>query len=132
AQRGETYRLIGHLEEAVADLNRAVEMDPSFSWAYASRAQALIALERRDAALADLNRALELNRDLGWAWAERGRLLMVLLQHEHAAEDCTLATIPDAKRVRELEQYEQAAQDFTQAIERQFRLGWVYAERGKA
>ena len=35
--RGETYRLTGRYEEALADFTRAIELDPGDAWAIASR-----------------------------------------------------------------------------------------------
>jgi tetratricopeptide (TPR) repeat protein len=34
AERGETYRLMGRYEEAVADLSRAIGLDPEHAWAF--------------------------------------------------------------------------------------------------
>ena len=35
--RGETYRLMERYDEALTDLNRAIELDPDHAWAIASR-----------------------------------------------------------------------------------------------
>jgi tetratricopeptide (TPR) repeat protein len=51
-------------DEALADLNRAIELDPSYAWAIGSHGQTYQAMERYDEALADLNRAIELDPSL--------------------------------------------------------------------
>ena len=39
AGRGETYRLMGRHDEALADFTRAIDLDPRNAWAIASRAR---------------------------------------------------------------------------------------------
>ena len=39
ASRGQTYRLMGRYDEALADLSRAIELDPGYAWAIAGRGQ---------------------------------------------------------------------------------------------
>jgi len=51
---------MGRYDEALADLNRAIELDADQDWAIASRGETYQAIERYDEALADLNRAIEL------------------------------------------------------------------------
>jgi tetratricopeptide (TPR) repeat protein len=51
-------------DEALADLNRAIELDPSAGWAIGSRGQTFQAMERYDEALADLTRAIDLDPNL--------------------------------------------------------------------
>ena len=48
-------------EEALADLNRAIELNPEDASALASRGRIYWAMRRDDEALADLNRAIELD-----------------------------------------------------------------------
>ncbi|MFD8961375.1 tetratricopeptide repeat protein, partial [Streptomyces anulatus] len=54
--------------------DRALFLDPYYSWAPFSRAIAHEALGRIPEALADLDRALELDPDYAWARAQRERL----------------------------------------------------------
>ena len=58
--RGETYRVLGHYEAALTDLDRAIELDPHLGIAFTSRAQTYEAMGRHEAANADFNRADEL------------------------------------------------------------------------
>jgi tetratricopeptide (TPR) repeat protein len=51
-------------EEALADFNRAIDLNPSHAWAIASRGQTYQAMDRYEEALADFNRAIDLNPNL--------------------------------------------------------------------
>ena len=55
------YRQLGRYDEALADLNRAIELDPADAEAIGSRGQTYRLLGRLVEALADLNRARELD-----------------------------------------------------------------------
>ena len=59
-------------DEALTDLNRAIELDPSADWAIADRGETYRLMERYDEALADFNRAIELDPSDAWAIASRG------------------------------------------------------------
>jgi tetratricopeptide (TPR) repeat protein len=48
-------------DEALTDLNRAIELDPGDAGYYAARGQAYQATGRNDEALADFDRATELD-----------------------------------------------------------------------
>ena len=52
---------MGRYDEALADLNRAIELDPSRDWIIADRGETYRAMGRYDEALADFNRAIELD-----------------------------------------------------------------------
>src|SRR5215469_14936213 len=51
---------MGRYDEALADLNRATELDADQDWAIADRGETFRAMGRYDEALADFNRAIEL------------------------------------------------------------------------
>ncbi|MBC7252278.1 MAG: tetratricopeptide repeat protein, partial [Anaerolineae bacterium] len=72
ARRGETYRLMEKYDEALADLNRAVELRPDLAWAIALRGETYRLMGKYDEALADFNRAIELQPDYARAIAHRG------------------------------------------------------------
>lgn len=78
-----------NLERGFAYLNRAIEIDPNFAWAYVQRARFMVNLFVNDddimaaasraersrleqRALQDLERALEIDQDLGYAHAVHG------------------------------------------------------------
>ncbi|MFF7204675.1 tetratricopeptide repeat protein [Streptomyces sp. NPDC008141] len=73
-ERGEVYRFMGRNEEAVEQFDRALALNPVYTWALGSRAMAYAALGRPERALADLERALALDPDYAWALTQRDRL----------------------------------------------------------
>jgi tetratricopeptide (TPR) repeat protein len=59
-------------DEAQADLNRAIELNPEDASALATRGYTYWDMKRYDEALADFNRAIELAPDQVWVIASRG------------------------------------------------------------
>ena len=54
--RGNAYLLLGRYDEAVADLTRALELDPASAFALRGRGNAYLLLDRYDEAVADFDR----------------------------------------------------------------------------
>ena len=67
---------VGEPATALADCNRAIELDPTLAVAYASRAEALVTLGDRDGALADYAEAVRHDPTLAAAHENSGRLLL--------------------------------------------------------
>ncbi len=63
ANRGITFINLGRFDEAVSDLNKAVELDPKSSFAYAGRGLAYLRKDRVESARRDAERAMSLNPD---------------------------------------------------------------------
>jgi len=61
ASRGQAYLTLKRYDQALADLNRAIELDPDDAEAIGSRGQACRLLGREEEALADFARATELD-----------------------------------------------------------------------
>jgi tetratricopeptide (TPR) repeat protein len=59
---------------ALADYDRAIELDPAKTSAIVNRGQVHVAMGRYDEALADYNRAVELDSGNAWALSNRGRV----------------------------------------------------------
>ena len=59
-------------DEAFADFDRAIKLNPAGIWTRLFRGLAYLQMERYDEALADLNRALELDPDHDFALQLRG------------------------------------------------------------
>jgi hypothetical protein len=55
-QRGETRRLASRYDDALADFNRAIELDPAHDWAIAQRGATYLLMKRYDDTVADFNR----------------------------------------------------------------------------
>jgi hypothetical protein len=65
--RAITYQDMGDHYEAIADLTRAIELQPKLGKAYYNRGLAYLALDDYDRAIADLRKAIELQPDLSAA-----------------------------------------------------------------
>jgi tetratricopeptide (TPR) repeat protein len=87
AVRGQTYLVMGRYDQALADFNRAIEVDPEDAWAIGSRGQTYRLMGRYDEALADLNRAIELDPDQDWVIAERGETYRLVERYDEALAD---------------------------------------------
>ena len=74
AERGECYRLLKRYDEAIADFNRALELNPRDSWTLSRRGAAYQAMQIFEEAFIDLTRAVEIDPENAWAWAQRGSL----------------------------------------------------------
>ena len=56
----------GQLDLALADCNKATELDPSESWAYVVRANVWLAKQMYAQALADLNAVIRIDAPIRW------------------------------------------------------------------
>jgi tetratricopeptide (TPR) repeat protein len=96
----------GDYDGAIADLNRAIELDPKYASAYNNRGLAKQGKGDLDGAIADWTRAIELNPKLVPAYYNRA----------HAKSDKG--------------DYDGAIADFNRAIELNPKLGDAYYDRG--
>ena len=72
SNRGVAKKAKGDLAGAIADYNRAIELDPKYAAAYYNRGLAKKAKGDLDGAIADYNRAIELDPKLAIAYNNRG------------------------------------------------------------
>lgn len=61
-RRGQTYRQIGRYDQALADLDNALELDSSDDWSHYLRSVVHMALGHKSKAAADLQSAVDLAR----------------------------------------------------------------------
>lgn len=85
--RGEIFARMKRRDDAIADLDLALSMDPSNPYFYQSRGQTLVAMNRYQEALRDFNSALQIQPDLPKALMSRGELFAVLKHPETAIHD---------------------------------------------
>jgi len=76
ASRGETYQSMERYEEALADFDRAIDLDPEVAWIIASRGEIYRLMRRYEEALADFDRAIDLDPEVAWIIARRGEDLL--------------------------------------------------------
>lgn len=87
----------GKLDEALADMNRAVELRPQEPRFLNNRALLLLSFQRHDQAITDADRALALQPDYPQAWNHRGLALFSQGKVAEAivAYDAALSVDPD-------------------------------------
>jgi tetratricopeptide (TPR) repeat protein len=90
AVRGTAHRKSGEYSQAIADLDRAIELDPKIADAYTQRAYAYNQRKldvSSEQILDDLNRAIELDSTSALAYILRGTALKTLNDHDAAIAD---------------------------------------------
>ncbi len=74
-------------EEAIAELDQAIELDPEFSLAYVLRGNARFSLEQFEQAIADYDTAIELDPDSALAYGNRGSAYAAVGKRAQAKAD---------------------------------------------
>lgn len=81
---------MGRYEEALQDFNQAIEIDPKYPWAIASRGQTYLLIRHYQDALVDFTRAIELDAENDWKLYDRAIAYQALGQVEAAKTDLVL------------------------------------------
>jgi len=111
--RGDGYWAKDDNDNAFADYDRAIKIDPNYSTAYINRAIIWRRKKNDDAALADLNKAVQLDPKDGYAYNNRGNIW-------HSKNDLD----------RALADYEQALRIDDKMATRHANRGNIFRERG--
>ena len=61
--RGKSYGSIEQIDKALADYNKAIELDPNYASAYLNRGNAKLLLNQKDSACLDFSKAGELGNE---------------------------------------------------------------------
>jgi tetratricopeptide (TPR) repeat protein len=85
--RGLIYQSMEQYEEALADCNRAIELDSDNDWAITGRGETYQSMGRYEAALADCNRAIELSSENDWRFYNRAIIYLALNRNNEAKAD---------------------------------------------
>ncbi|WP_369194554.1 tetratricopeptide repeat protein [Streptomyces djakartensis] len=139
--RGSALRQRGAYEEALAEHDRALALDPGLARAYRSRAMARGELGDYDGALADLDEALALRPQDARGHAVRGEYLRILRRYDEALDALDEAIRLDsgtdfawasrgATRLSRGEP-QQALADLTRALEIKPDYPWALARRAR-
>jgi tetratricopeptide (TPR) repeat protein len=139
-ERGASHWWMRRYDDALADLNRAIELDPSKAYAFTVRGETYRKMERYDDALADLNCAIELDPGLAGAIGSRGETYQAMERYDEALADLDRAIELDPGKAyafavrgqtyRLLGRYDEALGDFDRAIELDPSQAWVVGVRG--
>jgi tetratricopeptide (TPR) repeat protein len=129
-------------EEVLANLTRAIDLDPEYAWALASRGETYQAMGRQDEAAADLTRAIDLDPEYAWALTSRGETYRLMGRHDEALADLTRAIDLDPEDTwaltsrgatyRLMGRYDDALTDLTRAIELNPDYDWHHYQRALA
>jgi len=98
-ERGNALLESGRIDEARADLNRAVELNPGFSYGLYSRSKLHIREEAYIAGLEDLDAAVDHAPDDSLYLTGRANLLLTMGEYQKALEDCNKAIEVDNRYV---------------------------------
>ena len=137
---GNAKYMLGALDEALANYNKAIELEPDFAEAYASRGILFRKLEQYDKAEKDLTKLIELEPNLAAAYTSRGDLLLEIRQYDKAEKDLAkaielkpdlaVAYVSYGNLLCKLEQYKKAEANYNKAIELKPDFAEAYASRG--
>jgi tetratricopeptide (TPR) repeat protein len=137
--RGFSVYNAGNYEAAIADYTTAIELDPSYAYAYNNRGSAYYRLGDYEEALADYNRAIQLEPS-AVRYTSRGLAYYSLGEYDSAIADYTTAIGLDPNYAiayhhrglayRSLEEYNLALADHTTAIELDPNYAIAYYNRG--
>lgn len=72
ASRGTEYAKLGALDQALADLTTALQIEPNLTDAYYNRGKIYLDMSQFDHAINDFNAAIQLNPNDTWNYHERG------------------------------------------------------------
>ncbi len=143
ALRGAFKARQGGLDSALADANRALELNPNLGLGYAVRAFVRMSdVEKVEEAKADLEKALQLDPNLALAYSLRGKLYIDESEFEQAKADLgrAIELRPDyaapaiylGDALFGLDQYEEAIQQYDRALEISGPDGYLFYQRGIA
>lgn len=106
-RRAQLYALAFRYDEALADMDAAIELDPTNPELYVLRGQITLYLYEWDRVLADYNRAIELDPDYADAYYFRGILFYTQGYREDALADFEhyLDLAPDGDHAADAAQY---------------------------
>jgi tetratricopeptide (TPR) repeat protein len=89
--KGIDYRRQGKWDEAIAEFNKAIEINPRYAKLYDSRGYVYFVMSDFDNAISDSSKAIEINPNYANAYATRAGAYYFLLQYDEAISDNTRA-----------------------------------------
>ena len=143
--RGDTEKVSGSTENAIAAYDAAIRLKPDFADAYAKRASAKYSLGDYNASIKDYDTAIRTGLDYAAAYVNRGVAKRSLRDYKGAIQDYNTAIRLDPENVEaylnrgnaksDLGDYEMAIEDYNMAIRlkpRGILLPLLYVKRASA
>jgi Tfp pilus assembly protein PilF len=140
--RGNTYFNNGDPGRAIADYNKAIELNPKFAGSYYNRGNAWHTKGDQDRAIADLSKAIELNPKFAGSYYIRGLAWHTKGDQDRAIADLSKAIDLNPKSAgsyynrghawRAKGDQDRAIADYSKAIELNPKLASAYYNRGLA
>jgi tetratricopeptide (TPR) repeat protein len=140
--RGVAYAAKNAYDKAIADFNRALELDPNFASALCNRGEMLRLKGDYEGAFADFTQALKVDPKHAPALVNRGRVYRVKGRIDRALQDFTQANRLDPKSADALinrgnaftdkGEFDRAITDYTEALNIDPNLALAYMNRGLA
>ena len=138
--RGVVGRVLGNFDEALADIDASLAIDPDRSYAHTAKAVTLMWKGQYDQANAAFDEAIRLAPTSRWAYHSRGEARSYQRQHKLAIEDFTAALKIDPSSARILvdrglswcdqNEFDKALNDFSAAIRIDSENALAYSLRG--
>ncbi|GCA95367.1 tetratricopeptide repeat protein, partial [Microcystis aeruginosa] len=138
--RGGSYSLQKKYELALADFNKAIEINRNDAVAYSGRGELYYYQKKYELALADWNKAIKINPNFAMAYTNRGILYYNQQKYDLALSDWTkaidinpnyaLAYTNRGILYRDLQKYELALADWNKAIKINPNYALAYTNRG--
>ena len=94
--RGVTYLAMGRYEDALAELDRAIELRTADAGTIALRGSTYLAMGRNDQALADFDRAIELGPHWAGVIALRGKTYAAMGRSRARLAPCRIGMLTEA------------------------------------
>ena len=128
----------GKMEEAIAEFDEAIRLDPKLVLAYYNRAQAYFGLDRYERSIQDYDQAISLDPESVVFYTKKGEAYFALGQYERATQahkeairrdpQFALAYYNRGGAYIELGQRDQAIQDYKRAVnlDRRFTLAYGF------
>jgi tetratricopeptide (TPR) repeat protein len=138
--RGRGYMGLGQYGKAIADFNKAMQLDPTYAFAYNNRGDVFTLLGQFDRAMADFNRAIQLNPHYASPYYGRGHVYLFQGEFSKALAEYNGAMEiepGDAENYnnrgtayRGLGNYEKALEDFNKSIQLEPDYALAYRNLG--